>query len=108
MLKTVQNYLRKPEWNQFHVGGKGLYLMLRLMCAGLEPLFLVPVRVEGGEGLWLAGLERGLDAGWEGGGWAGVSPEGEVDGGGVHCHAAESPPCASFSELKGALWDWSV
>lgn len=66
--------------------------MLRLMCAGLELLFLVPVRAEGGEGLWLAGLERGLDAAWEGGGWAGVSPEGEVDGGGVHCHAAESPP----------------
>lgn len=84
------------------------YLMLRLMCAGLEPLFLVPVRAEGGDGLWLAGLERALDAGWEGGGWAGVSPEGEVDGGGVHCQASESPPWASFSELKGAPWGWSV
>lgn len=67
--------------------------MLRLMCAGLEPLFLVPVRAEGGEGLWLVGLERGRGPGCEGGGWAGISPEGEVDGGGVHCcHAAESPP----------------
>ena len=63
--------------------------MLRLMCAGLEFLFLVPVRAEGEEGLRLAGLERGLDTV---GGWAGVSPAGEVDGGGVHCHAAESPP----------------
>lgn len=66
--------------------------MLRLMCAGLELLFLVPVKVEGGEGLWLAGLDLGLDTALEGGGWAGVSPTGEVDGGGVHCHAAESPP----------------
>lgn len=65
--------------------------MLRLMCVGLEPLFLAPVRTEGGEGLWLTGLDWGLDS-WEAGGWAGVSPEGEVDGGGVHCHAAESPP----------------
>lgn len=84
------------------------YLMFRLMWAGFELLFLVPVRAEGGEGLWLAGLERGLDTGWEGGGWAGVSPDGEVDGGGVHCHTAGSPPWASFSELKGALLDWSV
>lgn len=76
----------------FQVEVRIQYLMLRLMCAGLEPLFLVPVRAEGGEGLWLAGLERGLEPGWEGGGWAGISPEGEVDGGGVHCHAAESPP----------------
>lgn len=70
------------------------YLMLRLMCTGLEPLFLVPVRAEGGVGLWLAGLERGgRGPCWEGGGWAGISPEGEVDGGGVHCcHAAKSPP----------------
>lgn len=37
--------------------------MLRLMCAGLELLFLLPVSAEGGEGLWLAGLERGLDVG---------------------------------------------
>lgn len=64
------------------------YLMLRLMCAGLVLLFLVPLRAEGGEGLWLAGLERGLDPG----GWAGVSPNGEADWGGVHCHASESPP----------------
>lgn len=85
-----------------------LYLMLRLMCEGLELLFLVPVRAEGGVGLWLAGLEWGLDPGWEEGGWAGVSAEGEVDAGGVHCHTAGSPPWASFWELKGALWDWSV
>lgn len=76
----------------FAGGGRLQYLMLRLMCAGLVLLFLVPVRAEGGEGLWLAGLERGLDPGWEGGGWAGVSPDGEVDWGGVHCHASESPP----------------
>jgi len=68
------------------------YLMLRLMCVGLELLFLVSVRAEEGVGLWLAGLEWDLDAGWEGGGLAAVIPEGEVDGGGVHCHAAESPP----------------
>lgn len=92
----------------FQGQAKVQYLMFRLMWAGLEPLFLAPVRAEGGEGLWLAGLERGLEPGWEGGGWAGVSPEGEVDEGGVHCHAAESPPWASFSELKGALCDWSV
>lgn len=73
-------------------GQGGWYLMLRLMWAGLALLFLVPVIAEGGEGLWLAGLERGLDPGWEGGGWAGVSPDGEVDWGGVHCHASESPP----------------
>lgn len=84
------------------------YLMLRRMCAGLLILFLVPVRPEGGEGLWLAGLEQGLDPGREGGVWAGVSPDGEVDWGGVHCHASESPPWAPFSELKGALCDWSV
>lgn len=82
--------------------------MLRRMCAGLLILFLVPVRPEGGEGLWLAGLEQGLDPGREGGVWAGVSPDGEVDWGGVHCHASESPPWAPFSELKGALCDWSV
>lgn len=64
------------------------YLMLRRMCAGLVLLFLVPVRSEGGEGLWLAGLEQGLDPGWR----AGVSPDAEVDCGGVHCHASESPP----------------
>lgn len=66
--------------------------MLRLKCAGLELCFLVPVREEGGGGLWLAGLECGLDAAGEGGGLAGVSPEGEVDGGGVHCHAVGWPP----------------
>lgn len=66
--------------------------MLRLICAGLEPLFLVPFRAEGGEGLWLAGLERGLGPGCEGDGWAGLSPNGEVDWGGVHCHTSESPP----------------
>ena len=83
--------------------------MLRRMCAGLAVLlFLVPLRAEGGEGLWLAGLEQGLDPGWEGGGWAGVSPDGEVDWGGVHCHTSESPPWAPFSELKGAPCDWSV
>lgn len=68
--------------------------MLRLMWPGLEPLFLVPVSAEGDVGLWVVGLERGAcGPSWEGGGWAGISPEGEVDGGGVHCcHAAESPP----------------
>lgn len=65
--------------------------MLRLMCAGLELLFLVPARAEGGAGLWPAGLERDLDADWDGGGWSAGSPEGEVDGGGVHRHGAESP-----------------
>lgn len=84
------------------------YLMLRLICAGLELPFLVLFRVEGDKGLWLARLEWGLDMDWEVGGWAGVSSEGELDGGGVHCHTAGSPPWASFSELKGALWDWSV
>lgn len=64
--------------------------MFRLMCAGLEVLFLLPVRGEEGAGLWLAGLEWGL--GCEGGGCAGVSAEGEVDGAGVHCHTAGSPP----------------
>lgn len=86
----------------------GSDLMLRLMCAGLELLFFVPIGAEGDEGLLLAGLEQGPDGGCEGGGWAGVSPEGEVDGGGRHCHAAGSPPCVSFSELKGAPWGWSV
>lgn len=75
----------------FQVEVRIQYLMLRLMCAGLELFFFVPFG-EGGEVLWLAGLERVLDAGWDGGGWAGVSPEGEVDGGGTHCHAAELPP----------------
>lgn len=90
MLWLCYSFLRSVQ--VFQVEVKVQYLMLRLMCAGLELLFLVPVRAEGGEGLWLAGLDRGLDAGWEGGGWAGVPPEGEVDGGGVHRHAAESPP----------------
>lgn len=69
--------------------------MLRRMCAGLEFLFLFPVMAAGGEGLWLGGggLAWGLDPGWEEGGrWAGVSAEGEVDGAGVHCHTAGSPP----------------
>lgn len=66
--------------------------MFRLMCAGFEVLFLVPVRVEGGVGLWLAGLEWGLGTDCAEGGWAGVSAEGEVDGEGVHCHTAGSPP----------------
>lgn len=66
--------------------------MFRLMWAGLELLFLVPVRAEGGAWLWLAGLEWGLDKGCEVDGWCGVSAEGAVDGGGVHCHTAGSPP----------------
>ena len=78
------------------------YLMLRLMCAGLDDLFLEPARER--EVLWLAcrdggGLERGRE---------GVSPpEGEAEGG-VHCHPDKSPLCASVSELKGPLWGWSV
>lgn len=81
-------HLSSSTTTVFQVEVRIQYLMLRLMCAGLELFFLVPF----GEVLWLAGLERVLDAGWEGGGWAGVSPKGEVDGGGMHCHAAETPP----------------
>lgn len=56
------------------------YLMFRLMCAGLEVLFLLPVREEEGAGLWFEGLEWGLDMDCDGGGCAGVSADGEVDG----------------------------
>lgn len=66
--------------------------MLRLMCEGLELLFLFCVRVEGGVVLWPEAPEWGLEAGFEGAGFAGVPPESEVDGGGVRCHAAVSPP----------------
>ena len=79
----------------------GSYLMFLLMCAGLLEwdLFLVPLR--DCEGIWFSGREDGRVGGWVEGG-DGVSPEAEVDGG-VHCHPAESPPCASFPELKGEV-----
>lgn len=89
--KQVAILLSSSTTTIFQVEMKLQYLMLRLMCAGLELFFLVPFK-EGGEMLWLASLERVLDAGWEGGGCSGVSPESEVDGGGTHCHTAESPP----------------
>lgn len=58
----------------------------------------------GGEGLWEGlRLDGGLEVGCDG-----VFPEGEVEGGGMRCQPAGSPPCASFSALKGALWDWSA
>lgn len=74
------------------------------MCVGLELLFLVAVVMAcGGEGLWEGlRLDGGLEVGCDG-----VFPEGEVEGGGMRCQPAGSPPCASFSALKGALWDWS-
>ena len=69
------------------------------MWAGLERLFLAPLRAS--EGLWLACRAAVPEAGCKG-----ASPEGEVDGG-MHCHPDESPPWASFSELNAALFCWS-